>query len=469
MTSSTRPTALLITSGLLLATAAYGQPSDTTYPWDDALINAAQQVTLGPRPLFLVNDMSTGNAHERRLKSELLACAAEQTQWQRSPLTIGHRGAPLQFPEHTLESYLAGAQGGAGILECDVTFTADEELVCRHSQCDLHYTTNIVETALAQQCSTPPTFDEATGELTNAADIRCCTSDITLAEFRTLQGTMEGVNTEATTLEAYLAGTPPWRTDLYATRGTLMSHADSIALFQQLGVKMMPELKAPMVDMPYTGHSEEGVTPQNFTQKDYAQKLIDEYLAAGINPQDVYPQSFNLEDVRYWIENAPTFGAQAVYLEGRYSDEHFDHNDPASWQPSMDELVEQGVAILAPPTWMLLEPNPNFTPTENGSREEEGGAAPSSEDHARRLQPSRYAQEARDAGLLLIAWTMERSGPLAEGSEWYHHTTQDVISQEGDILITIDALINDVGVRGIFTDWPATVAFFDNCSQRGAP
>lgn len=468
MTSSAPATALLMASSLLMATAAYGQPSNATYPWDDALISAAQQVTLGPRPLFLVNDMSTDNAHERRLKAELLACAAEQTQWQRSPLTIGHRGAPLQFPEHTLESYLAGAQGGAGILECDVTFTADEELVCRHSQCDLHYTTNIVETALAQRCSTPPAFDEVTGALTNAADIHCCTSDITLAEFRTLQGTMEGVNTEATTLEAYLAGTPPWRTDLYATRGTLMSHAESIALFQQLGVKMMPELKSPMVEMPYIGRSEEGFSPQGFTQQDYAQKLIDEYLAAGINPQDVYPQSFNLEDVRYWIENAPTFGAQAVYLDGRYSDEHFDHNDPSTWQPSMAELVKQGVAILAPPTWMLLEPNPEFTLLEKGPSVGEGSTS-SGADYARRLQPSRYAQEARDAGLLLIAWTMERSGPLAQSSEWYHHTTQDVISQEGDKLITIDALINDVGVRGIFTDWPATVAFFDNCAQRGAP
>ena len=106
-------------------------------------------MTLGPRPLFLVNDMSAGNAHEQALKASLLSCAAEQTTWHRSPLSIGHRGAPLQFPEHTLESYIAGAQGGTDILECDVAFTANEALVCRHSQCDLHATTNIVETPLA--------------------------------------------------------------------------------------------------------------------------------------------------------------------------------------------------------------------------------------------------------------------------------------------------------------------------------
>lgn len=441
-------TSTLLIGGLLTTNIAIAQDETDAKLWDDALIKAAQQVTLGPRPLFLVNDMSTDNDHERELKASLLSCAAEQAQWQRSPLTIGHRGAPLQFPEHTLESYIAGAQGGAGILECDVAFTADEELVCRHSQCDLHSTTNIIETDLAEKCSVPPAFDEENGELMNAADIRCCTSDITLAEFRSLQGTMEGVNTDAATLEEYLAGTPEWRTELYANRGTLMSHADSIALFQQLGVQMTPELKAPEVEMPFTTHSTQG-----FTQQAYAQKMIDEYKSAGVPPSDVFPQSFNLEDVRYWIEHEPEFGNQAVYLDGRYSDEDFDHTNPDTWQPSMQSLVESGVQIIAPPTWMLVEANPAF----------------GSDEQARRLQPSLYARRARDAGLTMIAWTFERSGPLAEGNQWYHSTTEDVIQRDGDKLITLDALVNEVGVIGVFSDWPATVAFYDNCALRGAP
>jgi glycerophosphoryl diester phosphodiesterase len=48
--------------------------------------------------------------------------------------SIGHRGASLHFPEHTKEGYVAAADMGAGIIECDVTFTKDQELVCRHSQ-----------------------------------------------------------------------------------------------------------------------------------------------------------------------------------------------------------------------------------------------------------------------------------------------------------------------------------------------
>ena len=74
--------------------------------------------------------------------------------FRESDFSIGHRGAPLQFPEHTKESYEAAARMGAGILECDVTFTKDRQLVCRHSQCDLHTTTNILAIpALAAKCT----------------------------------------------------------------------------------------------------------------------------------------------------------------------------------------------------------------------------------------------------------------------------------------------------------------------------
>lgn len=397
-------------------------------------IAAAGQVTLGPRPLFLVQDLDEATQRSRELKAELLDCAANTSEWQRSDFSISHRGAPLQFPEHTRESFLAGAQMGAGILECDVTFTADQELVCRHSQCDLHTTTNIVATELAQQCSVPPVFNEA-GELTNAADIQCCTSDITLAEFRTLEGKMEGANTEANSIEGYLAGTPGWRTDLYATRGTLMSHADSIELFKALGVKMTPELKAPSVEMPFNG----------MTQTDYAQKMIDEYKAAGVPASDVYAQSFSLDDVLYWIDSEPEFGEQAVYLDGRYSQDDFDHADPATWSPSMAELADQGVRILAPPMWMLVAANPDAADDES------------------RIVPSLYAERAKSAGLDLIAWTFERSGPLTEDGEWYHRTTDEVIDKEGDKLLTLDVLARDVGIIGLFSDWPATVTFYDNC------
>lgn len=232
--------------------------------------------------------------------------SCENGPFKRSDFSIGHRGAALQFPEHTKESYEAAARMGAGILECDVTFTQDKELVCRHSQCDLHTTTNILETALAAKCSAPfqPAEFDSDGNLISPATAKCCTSDITLEESKTLKGKMDSANPLATNISDYLKGTADWRTDLYSTRGTLLTHKESIALFKKLGTKMTPELKSPSVPMPFDG----------FTQQDYAQKLIDEYREAGVSASRVWPQSFDLNDILYWIQNEPEFGKQAVYL-----------------------------------------------------------------------------------------------------------------------------------------------------------
>src|SRR6202008_4023519 len=105
-------------------------------------------VQLGPRPFYLVERMSPGPLKERLQK-------CEAGPFRKSDFSIGHRGATQQFPEHTRESYEAAARMGAGIVECDVTFTKDKELVCRHSQNDLATTTNILVTSLASRCIKP--------------------------------------------------------------------------------------------------------------------------------------------------------------------------------------------------------------------------------------------------------------------------------------------------------------------------
>ena len=386
-------------------------------------------IQLGPRPFYLVDDMDEGE-----LKTALQQC--EQGPFYRTDFSIGHRGAALMFPEHTRESYIAAARMGAGVVECDVTFTADRELVCRHSQCDLHTTTNILAIPeLAEKCTqpfTPATLDPETGEVIERASAMCCTSDITLEEFKSLVGKMDASNPAAQTVEEYMGGTANWRTDLYALNsGTLMTHAESIALFQELGVKMTPELKTPSVEMPFEG---------DYTQAMYAQQMIDEYKAAGVPPEDVFAQSFLFDDVLYWIENEPEFGAQAVYLDPRSIGPDFDSNDPGTWSPNMQELADQGVQIIAPPMQFLV------TLDENGE-----------------IVPSAYAIEAKAAGMEIITWTLERSGPLTDGGGSYYQTVSDAINNSGDMYNVLDVLAQDVGILGIFSDWPATVTYYANC------
>ena len=54
-------------------------------------------IQLGPRPLFLVDRMD-----KSELQETLRGCAAGP--FSRTSFSIGHRGAPLQFPEHSRES-----------------------------------------------------------------------------------------------------------------------------------------------------------------------------------------------------------------------------------------------------------------------------------------------------------------------------------------------------------------------------
>jgi glycerophosphoryl diester phosphodiesterase len=376
-----------------------------------------EAVQVGVRPYYLVNDMEAS-----ALKTELEMCRVET--FKKSDFSIGHRGAAMQFPEHTKESYTAAARMGAGVIECDVTFTKDKELVCRHSQCDLHTTTNILETPLADKCSVAPVFD-LEGKLTNAGDIQCCTSDITVAEFKTLRGKMDAANKNATTIADYMNATASWRTDLYASTGTVMTHAESIELFNELGVKMTPELKSPSVEMPFEG----------MTHEMYAQKMIDEYKEAGVRPYRVFAQSFNLNYVLYWLDNEPAFGAQAVFLDDVDSDADYD-----AAVADLDEVAALGVNIVAPPLWALV-----------------------TLDDENNIVPSTYAQTCQANGLQIITWTLERSGTLTDGGGWYYQSITDAADNSGDTYELLDVLAQDVGVIGVFSDWPATVTFYANC------
>lgn len=114
----------------------------TVPAWAESHGGAA--ISDGPHPFYLIDRLEDGP-----LKQTLAACKGQAP--QRSDWPIAHRAVPLLFPEYTAEGFRAGAQTGAGIVECEVTFTKDKELVCRPAQNDLHTT----KTDLAATCTTP--------------------------------------------------------------------------------------------------------------------------------------------------------------------------------------------------------------------------------------------------------------------------------------------------------------------------
>jgi len=371
-------------------------------------------VSVGSRPYFILDSME-----ESELKSTLQKCAEDVKMDKKSDWSIGHRGACMQYPEHTLESYYAALVQGAGIVECDVTFTKDRQLICRHAQCDLHTTTDVVtRPELNAKCTTP---------YTPGGSPKCCASDFTLAEIKTLCAKMDSRDSSADSAEGYIGGVASFRTTMYSNEcPEVPTHMESIELVKDWGAKFTPELKTPQVDMPYEG---------DYTQEDYAQQLIDEYIEAGVDQSAVWPQSFLWDDVVYWSTN--TDFKQGVALVGSYGDYSLSASDFAD---KVAPLEDAGVMYMAPPMWMLLDLS--------GSG---------------KMVISDYGQYIKDHGFEIITWTLERSGPLTTGGGWYYQTVTDVIDRDGDQFELLYALQTEVGIVGIFSDWPATTTFYATC------
>ena len=379
-----------------------------------AALALAQPAQLGPRPFYLLDRLEPGPLRDR-----LAACAAGTEAYPRSPLAIGHRGAALFFPEHTREGYLAAVRQGAGFVECDAVPTADGALVCRHSDRDLAETTNLLATPLAAKCRKP---------FRPGRKPDCRTTDLTLAEFLSLEGWPEGHDERARKPEDYYRAAPAWRTLAYSP-GTVMSHRRYIELLKPTGVNFIPELKK--ADL-----------PPGLSLEAYRRRIVDDYRELGVPPERVCLQSFDLEDLRFWRRYAPEYAANAVWLDGRYKERGFDPAHPERLEPTMEELAAEGLRYLSPPLWVLLALD-------------DGGE----------IVPSAYARAARKAGLELVPWTLERSGPLSSGGGWYYQSIRAAIHSDGDVYRVLDVLVNEIGVYAIFSDWPATVVFFDRCGR----
>ena len=116
-----------------------------------------------------------------------------------------------------------------------------------------------------------------------------------------------------------------------------------------------------------------------------------------------------------------------------------DGEDPDAWDEDVASLKGQGVNYLGASLNRLLT--------------DKDGA----------IAASDYAKAAKDAGIELIAWTLERSGPLGNGGGWYFQSVGDVVKDDSDYLVALDVLAQEAGVVGVFSDWPATTTFYANC------
>ena len=354
---------------------------------------------------YLVDGLAQGS-----LKTQLTQCLSLPL--QTSDFSISHRGAPMGYPEHSKEGYLAAIEMGAGLIECDATLTKDKELVCRHSECDLHRTTNILQTEYSSQCEAP--FEP--WRPGRSASAKCCTSDLTLKQFKSLCARSDYVDDRATTVDDYLRNKRPLEGKESDQCGTLQTHRESVRLISSHDRKHIPELKR---------MDPQALRSLNLTVEQYAVLLLKEYQSLGVSPDRIFPQSFSWEVVEFWITHYPEYAKNVVFLDGRGRIPGF-----RSTQANMNSMYEKGLRIIAPPIPMLVEVN------------DQGD-----------LQRTRYADHALAAGLEVITWTFETRLSEVPGFS----------KTESDRIRVLDALKEEVNVSGVFSDWPETVTRYANC------
>lgn len=192
-----------------------------------------------------------------------------------------------------------------------------------------------------------------------------------------------------------------------------------------------PELKTPPaeVPMPFKG----------YTQQQYAQNLVDAFRAKNIDSSRIWPQSFTYDDIVYWLQNDHDFGKQAVYLQ------EFDTpEDIAAGMKNLSIARAAGVNIIGPSIPMLLT-----VASDNKT-----------------IVPSEYANAIKANGMDIIAWTYERSGPLAtvkSREEYYFSTVANATYYDGQYFEVLYVLANQIGIKALFSDWSATVTYFASC------
>ena len=144
-----------------------------------------------------------------------------------------------------------------------------------------------------------------------------------------------------------------------------------------------------------------------------------------------------MNDVLYWLGKEPAFGKQAVYLDARV-------DTPAGYETAvagMGELAAKGVKIVAPPMFALvkLDANNKIVPSEYAVA-------------AKARRPRHHHLDPRALGLPRPPAAATTTSPSRRSS-----TTTATCSPCWTCWRARSK------VRGIFSDWPATVTYYANC------
>jgi len=152
------------------------------------------------------------------------ACASMSENTGRRPNVIAHRGASGERPEHTLAAYRLAIAQGADFIEPDLVMTRDGVLVCRHEN-EISGTTDV---------STRVEFADRRKQkiVDGVTATGWWVEDFTLAELKTLR------------CKERLPQLRPGNM-AYDGQDEVPTFAEALALAQEAGIGIYPELKHP--------------------------------------------------------------------------------------------------------------------------------------------------------------------------------------------------------------------------------
>src|SRR5262249_47980800 len=187
-------------------------------------------------------------------------------------------------------------------------------------------------------------------------------------------------------------------------------------------------------------------------QENYAQAFADVLSGEGVRPDDAFPQSFNVNDILYWIQHTK-YGKQAVFL--------------------VDYDTDKNNIILFDTTGKQLDPRQahlnSFAQRPKGKVQLIAPAMPAllRVDAVGHILPSQLATDLKGLGFDIITWTFERSdlrqGASQAGFYFAFDPNGIAIKKDSDMYKALDVLAQQVKILGIFSDWPATVTYYANC------
>ena len=52
---------------------------------------------------------------------------------------------------------------------------------------------------------------------------------------------------------------------------------------------------------------------------------------------------------------------------------------------------------------------------------------------------------------------------MTDGGGYYYQSVTDAIKKDGDMMDALDVLAQQVRIKAMFSDWPASVTYYANC------